>query len=592
MVEKLLPSRGGADGSHGNLMTVEHQERLIKVELVAVDPVTVFRVGSRLWQWVRSLYRLTGPTIAAAFLATIPAGLILGVVEVVTAYVLYLVLVKFNVLSGAGRPEWLPSFADPMTMLALSVMVTLLLRYVVQVLPGMANSAFECRIREVLAVAALGGTREDGNLSVAETSHLINTVIAKSGAYLQALMSSLGTASVLVLVLAQLTYLSWRLTLLAMCIAAIFGAPILWLKHIYGRFSDRAHELHREFAFRFLKDVRNALFLKICGLNQQEAHELANIARAVRVNSHNYQLFFAAGTNLPFLAGVILIVGLLWLNARFALMPMVDLVPFVYLLNRVSGYFVSLSTTTGQIREFFPYLLELLRYQEPLFPKILPVTTNSVSIPKLSKLEVRNLGFGRHAPLARPLSFAVRSGEMTLISGPSGRGKTTLLMTLLGLVPPLTGDIKWDGVPLEQIDAVELRRRVGFAGSEPYLIDADIRTNLLFGLENSVRKKAEIDRALQVACAEFVHDLDGGLGYQLRENGDGISAGQKQRLALARCILRCPDVLILDEATANLDEATERSFFERLFEARPEMMVIAVSHRSSLRSFATSFVEI
>ena len=150
----------------------------------------------------------------------------------------------------------------------------------------------------------------------------------------------------------------------------------------------------------------------------------------------------------------------------------------------------------------------------------------------------------------------------------------------------------WDDAPLEHIDAEHLRRRLGFAGPEPYLIDADIRTNLTFGLGAPTIDEIAIERALHVACAEFVYDLDGRLAYQLRENGDGISAGQKQRIALARCILRQPDVLILDEATANLDEPTERLFFERLFHAFPEMMVIAVSHRSSLRAFATRLVEL
>jgi ATP-binding cassette subfamily B protein len=593
VAEELLQSRQGAYVKQiKKKMTVEPNVESLNPLPAAIHRTARNEFAANISWLMRSLYRMTGLRTSVAFLVTIPVGLVLGGVEVATAYVLYLVLVEFHVLSPSEKPEWLSISIDPLIMLAVSVILTSLLRYTVQVLPSVANAAFECRIRTALAHAALDGVGEGGTLSVAETSHLINTVTPKSGLFLFALTTSFGVASVLVLVLAQLTYLSWKLTLLAMAITALFGAPILLLKRIYSSISDRAYACHREFGYRFLKDARNVLFLKVCGLNRYEAQQLGNIALSARKNLYSYQMLFAIGTNLPMVAGALMIGGLLWLNAHFAVMPMAELVPFIYLLNRVAGSSVSLSTATGQIRELFPYVVEFLGYDKILFPEVIQARIDGRRIPKLSKLEVVDLGIGRYEVLTSCLSFSVRAGEMTLISGPSGRGKTTLLMTLLGLIPPLSGGIKWDGLPLASIDVVELRRQIGFAGSEPYLIDADIRTNLLFGLESSIRTEAEIDHALEVSCAEFVHDLEGGLAYQLRENGDGISAGQKQRLALARCILRRPEVLFLDEATANLDELTERAFFERLFKFYPNMMVIAVSHRSSLRAFASSFVEI
>ncbi len=523
---------------------------------------------------------------------TIPAGLLLGAVEVATAYVLYLVLARFDLVSSAGQPGWVSNRFDPLIMLVVVIVLTIVMRYAVQVLPSVAHSAFEARIRQVLARVSLSGPGEAGSFSVAEISHLVNNVVPKTGGFLQAFMSALGTTSLILLIAAELLHLSWKLTVLSVAGAAVFALPLIWIRWICTPFSDRAYAFHRAFTYRFLKDVKNVHFLKICGLNDFEAMEVSRIAKSVLANGRAYILLFAIGSNIPFLAGTTLIVGLLWLNATFALLPASELVPFVYLLNRVTGSFVVLSAVSGQVREYSPYVTELLRYADTLFPGEAPALLRGTSIQRLDALDVRNLVFGRHGPLTTPLSFSVRAGEMTLISGPSGRGKTTLLMTLLGLVPSLGGAIEWNQIPVGDIDTEELRRRIGFAGPEPYLIDADIRTNLLFGLNQSVPSDAEIDDASRIACAEFVHDLEGGLSYELRENGDGISAGQKQRLALARCILRRPDVLILDEATANLDENTERLFFERLAADRPGMMIIAVSHRSSLRAFATSFVEI
>jgi len=527
------------------------------------------------------------------FLAIVPTGLVLGAIEVATAYVLFLVLVRFHLVSAISQPAWLPNFLDPIVLLIAVTILATAMRYLAQALPSLANSAFETRIRQALAEATLNGPGEESGLSVAEVAHFVNIVTPKTGGFLQGVMSALGIAALLILITAELLHLSWELSALSVAGAALLGFPMLWLKRISGRFSDQAYAFHRAFTYRFLKDIRNAQFLKVCGLGGLESMQLSQMAHSSRVNSRNYMLLYALGSNLPFLAGAILIVGLLWINEGWVLMPAAALVPFIYLFNRMIGSFIAVSNGTGQVREFFPYVVEMSRHVDALFPKVRPGIPVGEAVAGLSTLEVRDLEIGRgREPLTEPVSFIARPGDMVLISGQSGRGKSTLLMTLLGLVKPLGGQIIWGGARLERIDPVALRRRIGFAGPEPYLIDADIRTNLLFGVDRVAPAATEIDQALHIACAEFVHELKGGLAHELREHGDGISAGQKQRLALARCLLRRPEVLILDEATANIDEATEQLFFERLHRAYPQLMIVAVSHRSSLRSFATSFIEI
>jgi ABC-type multidrug transport system fused ATPase/permease subunit len=533
-----------------------------------------------------TIYRLAGGKVCAFLAASIPIGLVLGGAEIATAFAFYFVLAKFN-LVGVASPAWLPNHVDPVILLILASLLAAALRFLSQLLPNMAQLAFAAYIRHAVADAALNHRGEGPGLSVAEASHLVGTMARQAATFHLGATQSIGIGSVLILVIGQMLYMSWQLTAISLVGAAVLGLPLLYLRPVSGVFSDKQYSVHQLFTYRLLKDVRNAHFLKICGLNRLEVDQLDDLLHVGYGYSRSYQLLSAFAANLPSFGGVLLVLGLLWLNDIFAIIPVVTLVPYVYLLNRAIGGLALLSSSAGVLRENLRSVTELYNYADILFPVPAQSETHGgLAVPRLVALDIRELEFGRSAPLTPPLSLAVRAGEMLLINGASGRGKTTLLLTLIGLVRPLSGAVAWSEVPLDAIDPVELRRKIGYAGPEPYLIDADIRANLLFGLGRTQVEPADISLALDLACAEFVYELDGGLAYQLRENGDGISAGQKQRLALARCLLRRPEVLLLDEATANIDEQTERAFFERLRSGRPDLLIIAVSHRSSLRGFA------
>jgi ABC-type multidrug transport system fused ATPase/permease subunit len=536
--------------------------------------------------------RTAGVKSVAMLLASTPIGLLLGAVEVVTAFVFYLVLVRFGLIPNSDIPSWVPRSIDPAILLLVVAVIAVILRYLTQLLPNLAELAFEARVRLAAADAALNRCGEGSAFSVAEISHLCGTVTRQAGLVQLGLAQSIGAGSALALVVGQLLYLSWQLTVISLGAAVVLGLPLLYLRPVCGRLGDRQYAIHQAFTYRLLKDVRNAHFLKICGLNRYEVAQLDGVLRTAIGYSRANQFLSAASANLPSLAGVVLVLCLLWLNDKYAVMPAATLVPFVYLLNRAIGGLALLSSSTGLFRENLPAMLELAGHVDTLFPAQVDDAPKGGSAPRLASVETRGLVFGREKALTPPLSLGVRTGQMLLIIGASGRGKTTLLMTLIGLVEPLGGWVAWNKVSLDALDHIELRRKIGYAGPEPYLIDADIRSNLLFGLERSNIETRELDQALDLACAEFVHGLDGGLAYQLRENGDGISAGQKQRLALARCLLRRPEVLLLDEATANIDEQTERLMFRRLRVARPDLIILAVSHRSSLRDFADSVLDL
>jgi ABC-type multidrug transport system fused ATPase/permease subunit len=159
-------------------------------------------------------------------------------------------------------------------------------------------------------------------------------------------------------------------------------------------------------------------------------------------------------------------------------------------------------------------------------------------------------------------------------------GKTTLLSLLLRFYNPTGGDILYDRKPAADYDVRSLRQRIGYVAQSPILLSGTILENLRYG--NPEADEAEVMRAARVAgIHEFIAGLPGGYENEVGEKGVNLSEGQKQRLAIARALVKDPDILVLDEPTASLDGLTEKSIFEALpGEARGKTLFV-VAHRLS-----------
>ncbi len=183
----------------------------------------------------------------------------------------------------------------------------------------------------------------------------------------------------------------------------------------------------------------------------------------------------------------------------------------------------------------------------------------------------------------RELSLSMQAGSLTAISGASGAGKSTLADILNGLLAPARGRVLLDGRSLTNADLRQWRRHVGYVGQETVLFHRTIRENLLWAQPSASR--GELDQALHLASAGFVYDLPGGLDAVAGDRGILLSSGQRQRLALARALLRRPSLLILDEATNALDHENESRILDALLEAleamRGSLTILMIAHRSS-----------
>ena len=176
------------------------------------------------------------------------------------------------------------------------------------------------------------------------------------------------------------------------------------------------------------------------------------------------------------------------------------------------------------------------------------------------------------------VSFSVQPGEFVGIVGETGSGKSTLLDLLVGLYAPHSGSVLVDGIDTREIDLSWLRRQIGFVPQEPQLWDATIADNIRYPTGEASHE--ELERALRDAqLDEFIARLPRGLTTNVGEHGHSISAGERQRIAIARALLRHPRLLILDEATAALDMVTERDLRRALASSRLGRTLIVVTHR-------------
>lgn len=278
---------------------------------------------------------------------------------------------------------------------------------------------------------------------------------------------------------------------------------------------------------------------------------------------------------LALFLGVVVVVQLRHGETR----QMLSLLVFYFALSRRMLPLISqISFMMGKVESSFEVvkildeeLKECSRYRASMEPAGMPNDGFALEMDRLS------FGYPDGTWVVSDASFRLRKGELAVLQGASGQGKSSLLNLIAGLLEPAGGVVKVD------------RRRLAYMPQEVPLLDDTIQNNLLFGLNEA--SEAEMMEAITVARLEYlIAALPGGLETQIGDNGVLLSGGERQRLGLARAILRGASLLLLDEATSALDEENERRVLENL--SRSGRAVVLVTHRGAVRRYAHRVFEL
>lgn len=447
-------------------------------------------------------------------------------------------------------------------------------------------------------------------------SRLNNDVVGAQRAVTTTLVGIITNIVMLTITLGIMIYLQWQLTLLAIVILPLFILPSRRIGRVLRRLTREQLEQNGKMNAQMGEtlNVSGALLVKLFGRRPDEVERFATHAAAVRdigIRSAVIGRWFFWGVGLASALGTAMVY---WVGGYFAIRGSFStgsLVAFAAYLMQLYGPLsalvnarVDLATSLVSFERVFEVLDLPVEIREQPNATRLDEVAGAVEFKNVSfsyletpdhaatSLTVAPARIGREQP-SGPIqqitsrhwaldnvSFQVKPGQMAALVGPSGSGKTTITYLLPRLYDPTKGRILLDGHDLRELTLDTLADHIGMVTQETYLFHDTIAANLRYARPDATQ--AELEAAAQAAN---IHDLIVQLpeGYEtiVGERGYRMSGGEKQRLAIARVILKNPRILVLDEATSSLDSQSERAIQDALVEVMKGRTTIVIAHRLS-----------
>lgn len=380
-----------------------------------------------------------------------------------------------------------------------------------------------------------------------------------------------------------LFYLEWRLA-----IGVVFVIPGLFysIRFFSGKIHILSHESMEQEAnvsSRLQESLTSVPLIKAFSAEDRAGKNIvAELKKVFQISLEESTVSSVAGlviNSMPWFAkGAVLALGAYWvINGQWTLG---SLLAFLAYLGYVFGPAQFLASANLQLQK----ALAALERVSALFDITIEENVGvGRKVEKLAgKIEFRDVSFSydEREPVLENVSLVIEPGERVALVGPSGVGKTTLLSLVLCFYRPVSGEIFFDNLPVSDCEVSSLRSRIGYVSQSVLLLSGTIAENLCYG--NPEAKKADIIKAAETAgIHDFIESLPAGYETLIGEKGINLSEGEKQRLALARALIKNPDILVLDEPASALDSVTERSVFQSLPDLIQGKTLIVVAHRLS-----------
>ncbi|HET8819544.1 MAG TPA: lipid A export permease/ATP-binding protein MsbA [Xanthomonadaceae bacterium] len=387
---------------------------------------------------------------------------------------------------------------------------------------------------------------------------------------------------VVVFLLGVMITTSAKVSLAMLLITPLIGLIVWYVGRRYRRISSRVQDGMAEMAQAAEQSLAAQQDVKVHGAQAFEGARYARIANRILHLNLKIDATKASASSLVQMLAAVALAAIVWVAAREALAGRLNAGEFVALMTAMMAIIPSLRRITG----IQGAISRGVAAAERIFSVLdsgEEADTGRVAIDRArGELVFDHVSLqyqGKDAAALRDISFTAKPGTVTAIVGRSGSGKTSLARLVPRFYEPSAGTITLDGVPLSDYRLADLRRQVAMVGQRVMLFDDTVAANIAYATEAD---PGLLRRAAEAANAwEFIARLPQGMDTPIGENGALLSGGQRQRLAIARAILRDAPVLILDEATAALDNESERLVQDALSHLMPDRTTLVIAHRLS-----------